>query len=67
MYHFFNKWRNITYSLTNLVTYLVNTKDKYNNKLRIIDKIVWIRQLLFSHVTFLSLSKISVVFDISSL
>ena len=37
-----------------------------NNKHIITNETVWLRQLLFAHATFLSLSKISVVFNISS-
>ena len=36
-----------------------------NNKYIIINEIVWIKQLLFVNATFLSLSKLSLVFNIS--
>ena len=38
-----------------------------NNKRIITNKIVWLRESLFAHDTFLWLSKVSVVFNISSL
>ena len=38
-----------------------------NNKHIITNKIKWIRQLLFPHITFLSSSEASIVFNISSL
>ena len=38
-----------------------------NIKHIITNKIVWLRQLFFSYVTFLSSDEVSVVFDISSL
>ena len=37
-----------------------------NSKHIITNEIVWIRQLHFAHTTFLSLSKVPVVFHISS-
>ena len=38
-----------------------------NNKHTVTNKIVWLRQSFFAHDTFLWLSKVSVVFNISSL
>ena len=37
-----------------------------NNNVIITNEIAWIRQLFFSYVTFLSLGKVSVIFNISS-
>ena len=37
-----------------------------NNKHIVTNEIVWKRQLLFAYATFLSLTKVSVVFNISS-
>ena len=36
-----------------------------NNKHIVTSDVVWVRQLLFSHLTFLSSSEVSVVFNIS--
>ena len=36
-----------------------------NNKHIIMNETLWIRQLFFSHITFLSLSEVSVVFNMS--
>ena len=38
-----------------------------NNKYILNNEIVWIKQLLFTHVTFLSSSQVAVVFNIPSL